>query len=1043
MIVLRARLLEIVERPAVIQALTIASPPLQKAIALWKNDPECKKGLQAERSLVRYFLRMTTRPTPFGLFSGCSLGDIRLEASTELVLAPNKQYRSATRLDFDYLFALTDSLRRDKTLRVEMSYSGNSSLHRSGSNWHYVESRLDESFRTHHLVKLMGDEYLDSVLACANVGQRSFAQLADVLASCDDSTILTTKDISDYLHELIDSEVIVPSILPVLTGKPPLDSLLEELHTLPSAQIIHRTLNEIKSSLTKLDQRPLDVSPEEYEYLTTKLEGLPAVFDKSRIFQVDMFKPVQSANLGKAVLDQVSSALTVLGRFTVPEEPRDLVNFRKAFADRYEQAWIPLLEALDAEAGIGYGLNTAANGSPLLQGLPLDGIKRSDDTMKLDKFQSLLLQKLLDCTRNGKHEIELLTEDIESKNDIDELLPESFSVVVSLISKSTEALKRGEFEMLYKGGLGPSGVRAMGRFCLADRVLEDSVRKALREEEALDPNCVYAEIVYLPEGRVGNVLCRPVLRDYEIVYLGQSGAAAEKQLRADDFLISLQQGEIVLYSQSLKRRVKPRLSNSHNYGNANVSPVYKFLCELQNQGGILVPSFNWGALAKLDALPRVRAGRIVLCRAQWRLSAEEIGSLSNSDRYTAFTKIKELQRKRGLPRWVSHMEYDNLLPIDLDNPLSIDSLIHLLKRSPEATLIELYPQYENRSVTGPEGAYEHELVIPLSSRRSVNFSDDKGSGRAEMDVRQIESSINTPRSERMLMPTGDWHFVKIYGGSSILDDLLAENLGSVISTLIAEGSLKRWFFVRYADPETHLRLRFYTQDRAVYDHFSRRLELLLVDGSLWKLQLDTYQREIERYGGLDGLLASEEIFCADSEAVIKILRSLDGDEGADMRWKIALLGIDIFLNDCGLEIHDKLRFMRQLRSSFANEFHLTDPDKEKLAVRFRHDRNQLQSMLRRDVLGQSPTFDIALDAFGRRSEQMRSAISRLRKLDESDALTTSFLNIVASHIHMNVNRIAQASPRAHELVLYDYLYRFYDGIYARAQNEVSHANQQN
>ncbi len=96
-VALRARLRDLVERPAVTQALAIASPSLQKGIAIWKNDPECKKGIQAERSLVRYFMRMTGRPTPFGLFSGCSIGTVSSEALTEIVLASNNQYRSTTR----------------------------------------------------------------------------------------------------------------------------------------------------------------------------------------------------------------------------------------------------------------------------------------------------------------------------------------------------------------------------------------------------------------------------------------------------------------------------------------------------------------------------------------------------------------------------------------------------------------------------------------------------------------------------------------------------------------------------------------------------------------------------------------------------------------------------------------------------------------------------------------------------------------------------------------------------------------------------------
>src|SRR6202023_2928156 len=72
----RARLGAMVERPEVAEALFVASPSLVEALDTWGRDPDGKKGLRAERALVRYFLRMASRATPFGLFSGCSTAPI-------------------------------------------------------------------------------------------------------------------------------------------------------------------------------------------------------------------------------------------------------------------------------------------------------------------------------------------------------------------------------------------------------------------------------------------------------------------------------------------------------------------------------------------------------------------------------------------------------------------------------------------------------------------------------------------------------------------------------------------------------------------------------------------------------------------------------------------------------------------------------------------------------------------------------------------------------------------------------------------------------
>jgi thiopeptide-type bacteriocin biosynthesis protein len=81
----------------------------------------------------------------------------------------------------------------------------------------------------------------------------------------------------------------------------------------------------------------------------------------------------------------------------------------------------------------------------------------------------------------------------------------------------------------------------------------------------------------------------------------------------------------------------------------------------------------------------------------------------------------------------------------------------------------------------------------------------------------------------------------------------------------AEG----WFFIRYRDPEPHLRLRFRGRQSApsetlgiLHDWFAG----LLAKGITARLTLDTYDPEIERYGGGDAAAAAERLFQADSEA---------------------------------------------------------------------------------------------------------------------------------------------------------------------------------
>ncbi len=208
---------------------------------------------------------------------------------------------------------------------------------------------------------------------------------------------------------------------------------------------------------------------------------------------------------------------------------------------------------------------------------------------------------------------------------------------------------------------------------------------------------------------------------------------------------------------------------------------------------------------------------------------------------------------------------------------------------------------------------------------------------------------------------------------------------------------------------------------------------MLAAGKLWKIQLDTYEREVERYGGFEGLLAAEDIFWADSEAVMRILQSLQGDEGLDSRWRIALLGSDLLLTDCGFTLDEKRGLMERQRDAFEREFGGGTHSRKPLGDRFRKERRNLE-MLFQDSSSSSGEIEVAKSAFRRRSVLVRDAAQRLRALAERRDLQTEIQELALSYIHMHINRLVRSAGRAHERVLYDFLFRIYDAQHARSDS---------
>src|SRR5262249_11307546 len=162
----------------------------------------------------------------------------------------------------------------------------------------------------------------------------------------------------------------------------------------------------------------------------------------------------------------------------------------------------------------------------------------------------------------------------------------------------------------------------------------------------------FAEVVHLPEDcRTGNVLLRPALRDYEILYRGEGSVAAERQIPVTDLLVSVLGDQIVLRSQRLGRRVSPRLTSAHNFVGRGQG-IYRFLCMLQGQATSRA-GWDWGALRDAPFLPRVVSGQLVLSCARWLAGKDELkplGAVRDAERFRA---VQKWRAERRLPRWIA------------------------------------------------------------------------------------------------------------------------------------------------------------------------------------------------------------------------------------------------------------------------------------------------------------------------------------------------------------------------------------------------------
>jgi thiopeptide-type bacteriocin biosynthesis protein len=991
---LRQTLRDLIQRDDVREALALASPDLASRLGAWLEGSLAGPAARnVERALVKYLSRMSSRSTPFGLFAGVSMGT--WGPTSRLSVGLWLDCRKAMRLDWGVLETVVDRLEREPEVRASMIYRPNSSLYARGGWYRYLERREQTGGqgRTYHLEAVEATPHLDFVLQQAQEGSR----LEDLTVGLARRMEVEPQEARSFLDQIIDAQVLRGDLHPPLTSPDPMGHVVTYLQADPAMVSKAEPLVALDRELNTLQAAALGSYPEGYRSLAAPLAGLGISSDIRDVLQADLFRPAPDLGLSPVVRRALEEGAETLRRLTPAPSAGPLDRFRAAFQERYGQRWMPLLEVLDEESGIGFD-GGAPMDSPLLEGLPFRSPPPPRQLAGRDLFLLAQLPRW-----QGSLTWELQDWDVEALAHPDpQPFPHSFAALTSLEAASPAALDRGEFRFWMEHHSGPTAARWLGRFASGDPVLKDALQRHLRKEESLRPEAVFAEVVHVPEGRMGNVLSRPAMRDYEIPFLATSGVSTGHTILPSDLRLTVRGNHLFLASARLGREVVPRLSSAHNFARGPV--VYRFLAHLQDQDG-RSGGWSWGALAEQPFLPRVTHGRHVLSKARWRVEARELKQALKGSSEGAWGAFQALREARGLPRFVVLTDADNGLLVDLDEALRVESLHHLVSSRAAFTLTECFPDPGQALVTSPEGRFAHELVIPFEA---ASLPQPKAAPLPTMSHAPVI---------QVFPPGSEWLYLKLYCGPASADRLLVE-LASLLRATKEERLWDRWHFVRYRDPEHHLRLRFHGLPARLLAELLPRihqhLEERLVQGLLWKWQVDTFEPEWERYGGALGFALAEEWFCEDSQHILNHL--VDGLT-LEQRWRAGLRNADAIWAALGLSVQARKGLAQATREGFRREFADSGEGAIQMGAKFRDLRKELEPGVPR-AAGSPFSSDVG-------------GLSRIRAASSQGLLQGDLATLAGSLSHMHLNRLLRTDHRENEWVLMEFLVRLYESHLAR------------
>ncbi len=1037
--------------PATQEAIFLASPTLYETMLAWLQGTatEGKKLEKLQLSLAKYVLRMGYRCTPFGLFAGitplkeCSIGfslceEMEGKAQTKVyatdVRAEARTTARHTRLDMDYLCALAHHLAQEPNIRAKLLYFPNNTLYAVGQQLRYAEYRVHKRSRNHFLVSVDNNEYVQQVLAAAQQGSKP-DELAAVLVGEE----ISHEEALAFINEMIDAQVLVSELEAHITGQEYFERLLAK--DLP----IQPLFKEISQTLHSIDQQPLGTATPQYYAIAEKLKTLGVDFELGQLFQVDT---LQERNLALApeLTEQLATSIGLL-LATVPyQEHENLKKFKELLQQRYETEEVSLAQLLDNETGIGYPPKEShqADNAPLLDGIGVGGGgAASVRSYEWRAWQQFLLAKYTNFLQNNDTILHLTSQDLQTLTiQQAQQPPTSLYCFASLINQADQSQ-----QIYLKGVNAPSAATLLGRFCHLDEGLTQAVQQALAAEAAANPDAVFAEIVHINQGRIGNISMRPQLRDYEIPIVVQANTDETHTILLSDLYVSLKGNRIFLRSKKLNKEVIPRLSSAHNFGLRSL-PFYHFLCELQYQNHITGYHWSWSFLDNLDYLPRVVLDQtIILSRARWVIKTTELKPVVEAKEQEKIALLRAILHDKKMPRYLVFAEGDNELPIDTENEMAMQILLDGLQPQRNLLLVEnLFPvertsvrlshtEVDSANVRAEarttETDFTNEFIFPLQyvpkqeNAKSVHFPS----------LEDLESvATDTENITRHFSIGSSWLYLKIYCGVKTADTILCEVIKPFAENLLATEKIDKWFFIRYADPQNHLRLRFYQTDGNFADLLQNLHHLLqpyLAANLITSLQTDTYKREIERYGAAN-MENSETLFCYDSIATTTILSHLATDDSGDqLRWQLALYGTDDLLNSFGLDLAAKKELMTKLQSNFYAEFGVRSKESKKmLSDKFRAERKNITALLSK-TLHHTDELAIIWQTFEQRHQNFQPVVVQILSLDKQNKLGVALPDLLASYVHMFLNRFLRSKQRLHELVIYDFLVQFYTSEMAR------------
>jgi thiopeptide-type bacteriocin biosynthesis protein len=834
-----------------------------------------------------------------------------------------------------------------------------------------------------------------------------------------------TEKVDKLLTELWQQGLLLTDLRPPLTDTHPAEYVVQRLLSLPVPPPEAEQLKSAMASLNQWDALDPYKAATEWPALEKTLKDIHPL--ATTPIQVDLSLSMKQACINTEVANEAARLADILLRMTpAPSGSGNLASYRAAFEARYgHDREVPLLELLDPNFGLG---PPAGN----YGGFGGGGMNGQRMAARSEALQSIALSALAE----HRTEVELDEATLKRLSTWDpesESLPLSLDLSVFVIADSAAAMDEGKFQIALGPNLGANQAgRYLGRFAdLLGQRGEEALAEIARLEAEHMPDATWAELVYMPRRlRSGNVVIRPAVRGHEIPVGIGAGVPEDQVIPLSELTIGICNGRFQLRWCRNGNVVIVRAG--HMLTNFQAPQICRFLSDVMEDGRAQVSMFDWGPASSFPFLPRITSGRAILSPARWRITQTFRDKELPATDAEFPERLARFRKTWNMPRHVYIAIGDNRLLLDLEAPDQVEELrteLAGIRESGAIVLHEALPAPEHAWVRGlsdesdtsgnfggsdgvgiGNGHYLSELVVPLVLRPFTRKEPAQQTATATGDEEPKSAVTPVSAANRLRPPGSDWLFVKLYCPALLEEEFLTGPVRDFCHDISRKMLAHGWFFVRYNDPDPHIRLRFRGDPNRLISTLLPEVCSwggdMIAEGMCQRFVFDTYDREIERYGGTAGMSAVEAIFTADSPSAVDLLAVLRKTSELD-RLMLVVASIDDLLNSMGLDGHERLAWYKaRIKSP-----HSSGPD-------FRERKTTLRELFGADAgFAKLPGSAEVVRIFAERRRALAPVAQRLAILEDKRELNQTRDIIFQSVIHMHCNRLAGADRSIEERAL--------------------------